>query len=381
MKKKTTVLLFLCVLIAATGALTLRAFAQEERQMPHSYSEMLEGLPEEITPFLPDGIYSSDAEEAGKAVSDMSGADYIFSVIGELTGAKLGDALALLAALIGVIILSAIFGAVRNSLKSDALSKAVGFCSSCAIFSAVIAVQYRQLSEVSVFFDRIKSLMLGMIPVTGAIYAMGGNVSTAAASSGTLYVFLTFCETLCAGTVLPVASLCTAFAMCGVLSPSISLKGLTDTVKKTYTFVLGFVMTVLLAVLASQTTLSTASDSVASRAAKLVASSVIPVVGGSVGDTLKTVGSSVGFIKSTAGISGIIFIFLLLLPTLISLLLTRLVFMLAGAVAELLGCTTESKLLGELSGIYGMVIAVVSMVSVMFILAMAIFVKTTLAVG
>ena len=138
---------------------------------------------------------------------------------------------------------------------------------------------------------------------------------------------------------------------------------------------------VLLTVLSTQTVLACAADSVSSRAAKLVASNIIPIVGGSVGDTLRTLSSSVGYLKSICGIGGILFIILLLLPTLVTLLLTRAVFILAVAVADLVGCESESKLLSELGSVYGILVAVVSMCSVMFILALTIFVRSTVAVG
>jgi hypothetical protein len=179
---------------------------------------------------------------------------------------------------------------------------------------------------------------------------------------------------------MPVCGFCTALALCNVLSPEMGIKGFAGAVKKIYTFVLGMIMTVLVASLGSQTALASAADSTVARTAKLVSSTVIPVVGGAVGDTLRTVGAGVQYMKSVVGIGGIVCLFLLTLPTLISLLLTRLVFLLCGGIADLLGCESESRLLGELGSVYGCMIAVVSMTSVMFILALILFVKTVVAV-
>jgi hypothetical protein len=98
-----------------------------------------------------------------------------------------------------------------------------------------------------------------------------------------------------------------------------------------------------------------------------------------VGDTLRTVAGGVSYLKSIVGISGIVFVVLLLLPVLISLVLTRLVFLLTSGVADMLGCETEGKLLSELSSVWGVMIAVVSMCAVMFIFALVIFVRITIA--
>ncbi len=374
--RKYLLFIFLCLLML--DSLVLGVSAED---MPQQYSSFISGLDGDIAEYLPDGIYSSDAEEVGEAVAEMSGAQYILSFIGKVTSLGLSEALVLLSSLVGVLVISAVFSAFRSSLRSEALSRAVGFCSSCAIFALIVGVFQKHIADVVHFFEQLSSLMVGIIPITAVLYAMGGNVTTATASSAVMYTFLAICEKLCAETVLPVASLLVSLAMCSAICPTLNLRGLSGAIKKSYTFILGFVMTVLLAVLSSQTLLSTSADTLAARAAKLVASTVIPVVGGSVGETLRTVSSSVGYLKSVCGISSIIFIIILLLPTLISILLTRVAFLVSGAVADMLGCEAESKLIGELGGIYGMLAAVCSVVSVIFIMALGIFVRCAVAAG
>ena len=140
------------------------------------------------------------------------------------------------------------------------------------------------------------------------------------------------------------------------------------------------IMTVLIASLSARTTLSAAADSTVARAARLVSVNIIPVVGGSVGDTLRTVATGVQYLKSVVGVFGIALVVLLLLPVLISLVMTRLAFLLSSGVADMLGCATEGRLLSELGGVYAIMIAVVSMSSVMFIFALTIFSKTVIAV-
>lgn len=359
---------------------TLGAFAEDDSvDLPEEYYGIVENLPPESADKLPQGLYSEDVEEIGDALLEVSSAEYIFDLIGELIGDGIGDALSLAARLCGIIVLSAVFSSLRKNL-SEAASGAIGFCVSCAVFAAIIDLVYGQIKMVSDFFDRINSLIVSVIPVTGAVYAMGGNVSTAVASSGGMYAFLAVSEGICAKTVIPVSCICIALALCRGVAPHINLQGIASGMKKCYTFVLGMIMTILLAILSSQTSLTAAADTTAARAVKMVASSAIPVVGGSVAETLRTVASGVQYTKSVVGVSGIVVILMLLLPTLISLLLTRLALIFAGSVAELLGCEGESRLIRELDSVWGFMIAVVAMCSVMFIFAMTVFIKTTVAI-
>jgi stage III sporulation protein AE len=347
--------------------------------MPKEFESVKDSLPDKALDALPEGVFSNDSEAQSKAVYEMTSPKYAFDLIKEITGAQMGSAARLFITVTALLILSSALNAMRSSISSASLGAAMRFCMTGAVMASIIGVQFSQLESVALFFERISSLMQAMIPVGSAVLAMGGNISTAAASSASLGIFLGVCETICAKTVIPVTCCCTALALCNTLSSEIGLRGFASAIRKTYTFILGAIMTLLIATLSSQTALTAAADSAGARAAKLLTSSAIPIVGGTVGDTLRTVAGGVSYLKSIVGISGIVFVVLLLLPVLISLVLTRLVFLLTSGVADMLGCETEGKLLSELSSVWGVMIAVVSMCAVMFIFALVIFVRITVA--
>ena len=350
-------------------------------QLPKEFYDAVGSLPPEIAENVPDEIYSESATDISKGVAEMLSLEYFTDMISRMLSLELSSSVVLLGKLCGVILISAVFAALKNSISSEALSSAFGFCSTCTLFGVIVQAFMSQLEMVSVFFERLNSLMLSLVPIACAVWAMGGNVGTAATSGGTLYAFLAVSEILCAKTIVPVSTVCLVFALCRGIAPTLNLSGFSSAIRKCYTFLLGFVMTLLLAVLSSQTILSASKDSITARGAKIITSTVIPVVGGSVSETLRTLGASVQYIKSIVGVSAIAFIMILLLPTLISLIITRFVYLLAGSVADLLGCERESRFIGELGGISGLMIATVSIASVMFILGFNVFLKSTVAMG
>ncbi|MBR2354144.1 MAG: hypothetical protein IKA76_06575 [Clostridia bacterium] len=372
------------LLIGILFMLSIPVSAKESEDMirlPDGFSDAAEALPDESRNWLPDGFFSKNPEEAGQAVMDLVEVEYLFDAVFKMIGIELSGAVKLLATLSGLLILSAVFGAVQSSISSDRLSTVFGFCSTAAIFSAVASLQLNQMKGVSLFFERLGALMSSMIPVMGSLWAMGGNVATAASGTGTLYVFLAVCQRVCAVSVLPVCGVMTVLALCNALSPEVGVRGIAGALKKIYTFSLGTVMTLLLASLSGGSALTAAADSTAARAAKLATSTAIPIVGGSVGETLRTLSAGVQYMKEIVGIGGVILLGILSLPVLISLILTRLVFLLSVGVAELLGCDREAKLLSELGSAWGIMIAVVAMSTVLFVLALVLFIKTVVAVG
>lgn len=378
--KRIFVLIFLFIVM--TQGFALSAFADEyDISLPDGFGEALQELPDDVSDKLPGDIYSNDAEGVGAALESIASPKYVLDLLGNLLGDGIGSAITLCATLCGILVVAALCSAIKRSVASDALSGALGFCVNAIMFAVILDVLCRQIEMVRNFFDRINSLVYSMIPVLGAVYVSGGSVATATATGGSMYLFLAVSETFCAKTIVPITAICAAIALCRALSPTIDLQSLGNAIKKCYTFALGLIMSLLLLLLASQTALSSAADGIGARAAKMLTASMIPVVGGSVSETLRAAAAGVGYIKTVVGVSGVVLIVILLLPTLVSLLLGRLAFLIASAVGGVLGCDDEVKLLGDIGGIYGCTIAAVSMCSVMFILAMNIFIKTSVAIG
>ncbi len=376
------ILILLGIALLLAHALTISSYAEEtDLDMPEGFGDALQGLPPEVADKLPDAIYSNEPEGVGAALESIASPQYAIELLGELFGDGIGAAIAFCATLCGVLVVAALCSAIKRSVASEALSGALSFCVGGVMFAVILDALCRQIEMVSGFFERINALIYSMIPVFGAVYVSGGNVATATATSGSMYLFLTVSETFCAKTIVPIASICTAIALCRALSPTLELQSLGNAIKKCYTFALGLIMSLLLLLLAAQSSLASAADTMGARAAKMLASSMIPVVGGSVSETLRAAAAGVGYIKTITGVGGVIFIVILLLPTLVSLLLGRLSLLIASAVGGLLGCDDEVRLLGDIGSIYGCMIAAVSMCSVMFILAMNIFIKTAVAMG
>jgi stage III sporulation protein AE len=347
------------------------------------YRDLLDSLPEGVAERLPEEMHpdgeATDFERVAEGVAEMSGFAYLLGEVGNVLSVEWGTAWRTLARTVGLLLISAVAEVLRRTFRSEALSRALSWGVSFALFAAVLSTLYAQLQKTARFLEQVTALVTGLLPLMAALHAMGGNVAVAAVQHSTLLLFLSICENVCGRTVMPMTGMCLSLTVSTVFSSGPSLRGLTALIKSSYTRTLGFVMLLLSFVLSTQTLLRAAADSLTARAAKFLAGNLIPVVGGALGDTFRTVASGVAFLKSTVGVGVMIVLFLMLLPVLISLLLTRLSFRLSLTVSDLLGCETESRLLNELVGIYGTLIAVVSMCTVFLIFALTLFVRVSAA--
>ncbi len=377
--KYAATVLFVLLLVCVCS-LPVFAEAETPRLPEEEWGRLGTSVPDEVKDRLPEGTFDNESGFS-QGVESASAGEYIAEVILDIVGIELGSSLKLLFVLCALIILAAVFSAFGEGLENSALSSAVRFCSAAALIGAVIYTQYSHFELLEELFSKLNSMMAAMIPVTASIWAMGGNVGTASVGSASFGVIVSVSEAICANTVLPFCCVMTVFGFCDALGEEIKTARIMNAVKKVYVFALGLIMTVLLSALGAQTTLASSADSTAARTARLVSGTVIPIVGGSVGETFRTVAAGVGYLKNVFGIGGIIMIALLVLPTFISILLTRFTLMLCGGLADMLGCSSEARMLDNLSEVYGFMLGTLSCVAVTFMLALYIFMQTVVAVA
>ena len=351
----------------------------KNEQASAEYAAFLESIPDEVRELLPSDFLDTDLSHAEAAVREGGGVNAIFSAVASITGLTLGQSLSLLAQICGILLLSAVFRALAPGNEKKGVGAALCFCSTLAISCTLLILQQDTLSKIERYFDTVRGLCTAFLPLMGTLYAMGGNIRAAVANHGVMSAFLTVLELLCSGTVIPIAGICLALALTEAISGRISLRPLAGLIKRTYTLSLSFLMLLLCFVLGTQSTLAKAGDTLGLRTARFAAGSFLPIVGGSISETLRTVAGSVEYLRSVAGTAAILALFFAFLPIFLSTLLTRVAFLLGGATAKLLSCEGEEKILGELASVYGYFLAVIACVFVMLVFSLTLFARCAAA--
>lgn len=373
--------LLFCLLVTL---LTLPAAAEEQPAeavtMPPAYTEMEQYIPPELSDLLPDGLFSEDMEQALTAATELTDWEYLLQAILSAMGLRLGDAVRLLCTLVGLILIAAILGRLREGLGGRS-GETFGFCLRVTLYTAIVLQTAGTVETVQLFFTQLNTLTGGMIPLMGVLYALGGNIGQAAVNGELMLLFLAVCEYVSATVTPPVCAVCMTFSLMDAFGTRLTLVPLCEQVKRWYVSLLGLVMFLLSLALSAQSVLVGRADSLGMKGIKYAVGSMIPTVGGAVAGTLSTVAAGVSALRGVCGVSGIILVALLLLPTLVELLLFRSMLRLAATTASLLGCDGEARLLTEMASIHGYLAAAVSICSVMFVLALTLLVHSGAAVG
>ena len=360
------------------GVLSVTVFGESDREQEiadglSSAAEVAGGEAEEM-------FAGNDVEQLADSLLTLLTPEQMLERLLGISADLLPDILKTFLVLSGLVIVCAICKMICGSVGTAELSDGFGFLSSAAILAAILLTQSGYMDMVADFFDRLGALMGAMIPICASVLAMGGNVSCATVGTAALYAMLAATQKICAVSVLPVCCTMEMAAICSGLGDGGALDGLVGAIKKIYNFIIGALMTVFVFSLGSQTLIASAADTVAARGGKLIAGTVIPGVGGAIGDTLRTLAGSVGYVKSVVGVGGVVLIASLTVPIIISLMLSRLAMLVVAELAKMLGCKSESRMIGEMASIYGFLVGAVSICAIAFTVAISIFLKCSVAI-
>lgn len=351
--------------------LSVSAAADTAEEMPEGYREFLADLPDDLAKTLPQGLFSESPAQVAKALSEFGNFTSILSFAKEVFARTLGGAAKLLWTLFGILILSRLLNEVGGAfLPAGGIREAFGFLKKLLLLSLLLGFGYESVSNVTSYLTTLANLTRASLPLLATLYATGGNVSAAVASSASLSVSLVLTERLVGKSILPLSALCLGFSLVELLTP-FSTKSISDALKKNYTTFLSFLMVILLALLGGQTTLGAKADSLSAKSAKFAAGSLIPVAGGSISELLLSVGAGVSYLRSVCGVAGILLLLLTLFPPVLTLLCHRLLWQVAEGAADLFGCPEEKRLFSEFASLCGFLVATLLICSSALLLSFA----------
>lgn len=343
-------------------------------------SEFYAALPDDIRQSLPEGLLTPDGPDAEKLVQALQPDEWLMWVR-EWLYAGLPGAGQLLGKIVLLCILSTLICRLAESFGRSKMISAVQILTALFVALALLQEEQHMLETVSMCLQRLGVTVDALLAVLGLLFATGGNPAVAASGCGGLMALFAVLENLFAALMIPLLAATLGVAVPASLPIGRRLCGVLAAIKRMVAFLLGFSGVLFSAVFGLQTVLAAGADSVASRTVKFAVGNAVPVIGGVMGDTVRTVGAGLEYLKDTVGILGVLLTLLLVLPPILQILLHRAVLLLGQSVAELLECPAEMKLMREFSTVCGWLLALVCACAAAFIFALVLFVQISVSIA
>lgn len=366
---------YLIVLLVLLPMLTTTVHGAKDT-VQDSFSEewdiFVESIPEEIRPLANDALYESDGAVELQKTFSLS---YFWERV--VTGLKATwpSAAELFFSLAGLLIFTALFHRFSSAVSSEALNTAGELCSTLCLVLCITPVIQSSAEISEEFLTLITSCTGGITPVICALLVSTGNITTAAVANAMLMLVYTLFQSVIQVFLWPIVRLVYVMGIVGNLGGHLHFDSISRWIRRLFTWILSLMMVFLSVVFGIQGTMAVSTDSFSIKTAKFALGNFIPLVGNALSDAVGTVAGSLSLIKNTCGAFGLITVALLLLPVILHLLIHRIVIGAARGMAELLGCEREGRLLGEMYASLGYILAIVALVSALFIFILSLIIS------
>ena len=345
--------------------------------IPEEYENLIDSIPNDVADLLPEDIFSTNTDEIASGAQKITNWNYIIDYIFNTIGMNFKSIIKAFSILLSLLILCSLLNSFNSTIKNSALDSVIGLIGNIAIISSIMELSKDPITQSITLLNNLKVFVNTISPALSAMYAMGGNVNSAIIHNYGLIVFLSILENICIISLELIIGICMALTLSSAFVREGNLLALSNAIKKTFSFFLGFIMLTFTTVISTQSLLASKADNLSSKTAKMLVSQVIPIIGGSIGESLRTAGASIEYLRSNIGIILIVVILLMILPTLINIALYRLAFVIANSFAGLIGCNREGSIILEISSLFGYILAVISICSIVLILLLTVFAKCT----
>lgn len=324
---------------------------------------------------LPDGVLSSEQTSISAAFSFS----YFFTLIKNAFIPALSESALRLSHLLSMILIASLFHSMAGSLNKSELSHSFSSVSSLCVCVYVFSSILLLFESVHAYLKALTSFANAVTPFISIVYAAGGNITAGAVSTSGLLICITLIENVNTYLLFPLLRISSFLTIASSVSPKLKTGTLSGFVRGFLMLMVSLTVAAISAIMTFQQTLASSADTLASRAIRFATSSFIPIVGSAISEAVRTISGSIGYIRASTGAIGIAVILVITLPTFATLMISRINLAISASIADMLGCEREKNVLKEAGGLVNFLIALVSLMAVMFIYFLTLLIRCSSA--
>lgn len=310
-------------------------------------------------------------EKDYNSIINLSFSDF-FKEILRIAGQEGVTPLSSLALVMCLLLIYSVFDNFRDDLKSrnmQTISDAVFvLIITLSIVTPVVSVVNRAVTSI----ENAGSFMLIYIPIMVVALITNGQSVTGASYYSFVVMVGEGITWLSSHLIAPLLSVFLGVSVTSSVSSDIKLDGIIRELSKFIKWVIAFVMTVFSGLLTFKTLITTAADTVSTRAVRFTLSSFIPIVGSALSEAYKTIQGSMTLLKTGLGVFVIISIVIVFLPVVINCLLWIISLNISSGVADMLGVKAPSSVLRSCSSVLSTLLVIILCVMAIYVISTAI---------
>ncbi|MBR0426938.1 MAG: stage III sporulation protein AE [Clostridia bacterium] len=299
----------------------------------------------------------------------------ILKKILKIFGKEIVSSLKTIIAVLVIVLIHSIIKAVADNLETSNISKTIYYVQYILIVTVVMSNFSDLIFSITNTIQNLVGFMNSLVPLLITLMIYTGNIATSSLLEPIILLIIEFISNIILTLILPGVSIITALIIVSKLSNKVQIGKLTKFFKTSIVWVLGIILTIFVGVVSLEGTLASSVDGITAKTAKAAVSSMIPVVGKILGDSVDSVLGCGLVLKNALGVVGVLIIIGICATPIIKLSILTIMYSLSSAIIEPLADEKIVKLLEDFSSIFKLLLGILCATSVLLIIGITLVIK------
>ena len=344
----------------------------QEQQEEFGIREFIEQADEYSGEFFEDIDMNEILENAIQGKVDNQ---TLFKKVLSVLGGELVDGLTVLGSILAIVVIHSILKSVSESLENDTISKLIYYVQYILIVTIVMMNFSDIVQVVKDTCNNAIGFMNILIPLLISLMIYTGSITTSGVLEPIILFLINFIGNIIQTLIIPIVLIFTSLIVISKISDNVQIGKLSQFLKSGVVWFFGIILTIFVAVISLEGTLSSSVDGITAKTTKAVVSSAIPVVGKILGDAVDTVLGCGIILKNAVGVIGIIIVIGICIIPILKLGIFTIAYKFMSAICEPIADKNITSLLDQIGDVYKIFLAILCSVSVMLIVGTALVVK------
>lgn len=375
MKKKITQILIIIIIIFNTSnvfAENLTTKIIQEEKENFGISNFIQETEEYTNDFFEDLNIS---EIINSAITGKVDNKPILEKILKLFGKEIVSTFKTIISILTLILVHSIIKAIADNLQTSNISRLIYYAQYILIITIAMSNFSSLILSIKNTITNLVGFMNSLVPLLVTLMIYTGSIATSSLLEPIILFIITFISNIIIDLILPVVSIITALTIVSKLSDKVQIGKLSKFMKSSIIWFLGIMLTIFVGVISLEGTLASSVDGITAKTAKAAVSSMIPVVGKILGDSVDSVLGCGLVLKNALGVVGVIIVIGICVMPIIKLSILTIMYNISAAIIEPLADEKIVKLLSEFGDIFKLLLGIMCSVSVLLIVGITIVIK------
>lgn len=290
-------------------------------------------------------------------------------------GKEIVSSIKTLVGVLVIVLIHSILKTVADNLETSSVSQIIYYVQYILIVTMIMSNFSNIIQNIINTINNLVGFMNTLMPILVTLMVYTGSITTGGLLEPIILFIIQFIGNVIVSLVVPAISIITVLAIVSKISDRVQIGKITKFLKSTIVWFLGIVLTVFVGVISLEGTLTSSVDGITAKTAKAAVSSLIPVVGKILGDSVDSVLGCGLVLKNALGVVGVIIIIGICATPIIKLSILTIMYSISSAIIEPLADEKIVKLLEEFSGISKLLLGILCSVAVLLIVGVTLVVK------